>query len=112
MTDKQPARIYGADRYGTAIGIADQLRAANGGKRFTSVIVASGLNFADALSAAYLAKVKNAPILLTGTKSMPKETTNAIEKLGAKKAVILGGTGAVSDELAQQAADHIHHKSL
>ena len=43
-----------------------------------------------------LADKLDAPILLTAKDSIPRETTNAIEKLGAKKAVILGGTGAVS----------------
>lgn len=44
-----------------------------------------------------LAAALKAPILLTNTDSLPRETTNAIEKLGAKNIVILGGTGAISE---------------
>ena len=96
VTDKQPARIYGADRYGTAIGIADQLRAANGGKKFSNIIIASGLNFADALSASYLAKVKNAPILLT-SKALTDRIAKYIKDSSYTDATIyiVGGSAAV-----------------
>ena len=96
VTDKQPERIYGADRYSTAIGIADQLRAVNSGKRFSSVIIASGLNFADALSASYLAKVKNAPILLTSG-SVTNRIANYIKSSVNSNATvyIVGGPAAV-----------------
>lgn len=95
-TDKQPERIYGTDRYSTAIGIADQLRALNSGKRFSSVIIASGLDFADALSASYLAKVKNAPILLTSG-TVTDRIANYIKSSVYSNATvyIVGGPAAV-----------------
>ena len=91
-----PARIYGQNRYETSFGIADRLRAQNGGKRFESVIVASGLDFADALSAAYLAKVKNAPILLTA-EGVTDKVGKYIKDNAYPDAVvyIVGGTAAV-----------------
>ena len=61
------------------------------------MVLAYGTNYADALAGVSLAATMKAPILLTNTDSLPRETTNAIEKLGAKNIVILGGTGAISE---------------
>ena len=58
-------RVFGANRYETSKGIADMLAEVNGAAKFTSVIVASGTNFPDALAGSYLAAVTGAPILLT-----------------------------------------------
>ena len=59
------ARIYGQDRIATSLAIADELKQILGVSRFDSIIVASALNFPDALTGSYLASVKKAPILLT-----------------------------------------------
>ena len=94
--DNLPARIFGSDRFGTAISIADQLRAANGGKKFSNIIIASGLNFADALSAAYLAKVKNAPILLTSETATDRIASYIKNNAYSNATVyIVGGSSAV-----------------
>lgn len=87
-------RIAGENRFGTAAEIAKVSY-----EKAETVVLAFGLNYADALAGVPLAYQKNAPILLTGTKSMPKETTNAIEKLGAKNVIILGGEGAISKDV-------------
>ena len=60
-------RLAGDDRFRTAILAADQMKAELGVGRFDTILVASGTNFADALSGSYLAAVKQAPILLTCT---------------------------------------------
>ncbi|MBQ8897026.1 MAG: cell wall-binding repeat-containing protein [Clostridia bacterium] len=57
-------RVYGNDRYQTAFDVADQLKEDLGIAKFSTVVVTSGTDFADALSGSYLAAVKNAPILL------------------------------------------------
>ena len=85
-------RAAGTNRYGTAAETAK--KAYPDGTQ--TVVLANAQTFADALAGAALADKLDAPILLTAKDSIPRETTNAIEKLGAKKAVILGGTGAVS----------------
>ena len=59
------ARIYGQDRIDTSLAIADELKQILGVAKFNSIIVASALNFPDALTGSYLAAVKQAPILLT-----------------------------------------------
>ena len=85
-------RAAGTNRYGTAAETAK--KAYPDGTQ--TVVIANAQTFADALAGVALADKLDAPILLTAKDSIPRETTNAIEKLGAKKAVILGGTGAVS----------------
>ena len=62
-------RISGDTRYETGYKVADTLKEKLGVNTFDAVVIATGKNFADALSGNYLAVVKNAPILLTNGKS-------------------------------------------
>ena len=57
-------RVTGDNRFETAFLTADKMKEVMGVEKFDTIIVASGLNFADALSGSYLATVKKAPILL------------------------------------------------
>lgn len=57
-------RLAGDDRYQTSIKVARELKKTMKVKDFNAVVVANGDNYADALSGAYLAKVKNAPLVL------------------------------------------------
>ncbi|WP_432543937.1 cell wall-binding repeat-containing protein [Kineococcus sp. SYSU DK002] len=86
------ARLGGADRYATAAIIAQ--------KYWTSartVIVANGeTNGIDALSASYLAGVKNAPILLTTATGVPAATAEAIRTLNPSEVIVIGGEPSVS----------------
>ncbi|MBX0357684.1 cell wall-binding repeat-containing protein [Halobacillus sp. Nhm2S1] len=82
-------RIAGMDRYETAVKIST-----HGWDTADTVIIARGDDFPDALAGAPLAYKLDAPILLTGSK-LPSLVKEEIERLGAKKAVILGGEGAV-----------------
>jgi FtsP/CotA-like multicopper oxidase with cupredoxin domain/putative cell wall-binding protein len=67
-----------------------------------TVVVATGASFADALSASPLAGAYGAPVLLTPTASLPSEVADEILRLGATQAVVVGGTGAVSEEVFHQ----------
>lgn len=91
-------RLFGNSRYDTSLAIADQLKKENGGKAFDSIIIACGTNFADALSASYLAKVKNAPILIIG-KQEEDQMLKYINANASKKATIyiIGGKSAVAE---------------
>jgi len=91
----QVNRISGSNRYDTSAKTA--LNACPNGAE--AVIIARGDNegqFADGLAASYLAGLKGAPILLTDPKVLPQEIEDAIVKLKAKKAYVLGGKLAVS----------------
>ncbi len=97
LIDADPQRIYGSDRFETSFKIADQFRAVSGGKKFENVIIASGLDFADALCSAYLAKVKNAPILLTSPSVTDKVAEYISQNADSDATVyIIGGSAAVS----------------
>ncbi len=56
-------RIRGANRYETALEVGEEFAVENGG--IDTVIIATGLNFPDALAAGPLAIDRDAPILLT-----------------------------------------------
>ncbi|MCL2503899.1 MAG: cell wall-binding repeat-containing protein [Coriobacteriia bacterium] len=84
-------RVYGADRFATAIAVSK--------KNFESadaVIIATGMSYADALSASALAGVLKAPLLLTRQDSLSPGVQAEIERLGAEEAWVMGSSAAVS----------------
>ncbi|MGD7043276.1 cell wall-binding repeat-containing protein [Jeotgalibacillus proteolyticus] len=84
-------RIGGANRYETAVKISR-----DGWKTADTVVLTTGTDFPDALAGGPLAYQENAPILLTRSSSLHSITEKEIDRLKAKKVVILGGTVAVS----------------
>lgn len=86
-------RIFGQNRYSTAVAISKALF-----DKQSTVILASGNNFADALAGSSLSEGKY-PMLLTGSDKLPKETAEEIKRLQAEKVVILGGEKAISSEI-------------
>ena len=96
-------RLSGADRCATAYAAADALKDLLGVKKFDNIIIASGSNFADALAGSYLAKVKNAPILLYMYKSEQQNVSYIANNLKSGGTVyILGGTAAVPARVESQ----------
>ena len=85
-------RISGTNRYQTAIEVAKKK-----GSKFDAVVIASGDDYPDALSASYLASQHNAPIVLVNEATM-KEVAAYVKSV-TKKAFIIGGKGAVSSEM-------------
>jgi putative cell wall-binding protein len=63
------------------------------------VVIARDDDFADAMSATGLAGVLNAPIVLTDRYSLSDAAARAVQTLGAKKAYIIGGTGAIPGDI-------------
>lgn len=97
-------RLAGSSRFDTSMQIAEYYMIEKGIDQLDSVILTSGLNFADALAGSYLSYKINAPILITaesfGT-SRPYQDVNAFIKSNLKPGgtvYVLGGTGAVSDK--------------
>ena len=92
-------RISGGSRYETSFAIADTLKEALRLETFDNIIIASGLDFADALSGSYLAAVKKAPILITNGMN-GEALCSYIQKnwSGNGKVYILGGTIAVPED--------------
>ena len=93
-------RNAGSDRYETAFKAADKLKKQLGVTKFENIVIASGTNFPDALAGAYLAKVKNAPILLTRKQNAAAVADYVKKNMEAGGTVyILGGTGAVPADM-------------
>ena len=88
------ARLYGEDRYKTAAQISEESWDST-----DTVIIARGNEYPDALVGTPLAYQLEAPILLTNGSSLSQETVEEMNRLGAKHAVILGGEGAVSENV-------------
>lgn len=97
FAEKQHVKYYGEDRYATALKIADGLKTSLGTEKFDNIIIAYGGNYPDALTGSYLAKVKNAPIVLvskTTEKKVIEYVKGSLKEGGT--AYILGGTGVIS----------------
>ena len=90
-------RLAGNDRYETAIQVSKE-----GWENADTVVIARGDEFADALAGAPLAYKEDAPILLTSTDHLNKEVKKEIERLGAKNAILLGGSSALSSYVDYQ----------
>ena len=85
--------VQGDDRFATAV---ETSKLGFGGGSET-VLIATGRNWPDALGASSLAGALGAPILLVEKTFVPSEVSSEIVRLGATKAIIIGGTGAVDD---------------
>ncbi|MFL0246865.1 S8 family serine peptidase [Candidatus Clostridium stratigraminis] len=95
--DIQVNSLIGSSRYDTAVKLS-QSQFSNS----DNIIIVNGKAMADGLGATPLAKYINAPLLLTETKSLPGSTVNEIKRLKAKNAIIVGGTGVVSDDVKNE----------
>lgn len=89
-------RIAGDNRYETASLIAQKFI------QSPTVLLANSGNFPDALVAANLAYILEAPILLTDGLTLSEETRQSLVALGANKIVILGGENSVSASLQEE----------
>jgi putative cell wall-binding protein len=87
-------RLAGDDRYETAVKVSQA-----GWTTAGTVILARGDDFADAVAGVPLAHQLNAPILLTQTNSIVSATIAEITRLKAERVIILGGPGAISDNV-------------
>ncbi len=87
--------LEGDDRYETAAAVASAAF-----DSAETAIVASGENFPDALSAAGLAGVYDAPLLLVRKSSVPAVVSSTLAALGVTDVIIVGGTPAVSAGVA------------
>lgn len=92
----RPERVSGADRYAGAVAAS----VAMGWRHVETVYVASGENFPDALSAASVAGINGAPLLLTARETLPDVVRREIVRLTPTTVVVVGGELAVSEAVA------------
>ncbi len=96
VTDKRPPleKLVGKTRYQTAVQVSQA-----GWSKADTVLLVNGAAIADGLTATPLASAEDAPILLTRKDKLPSETAQEIQRLKAKKVILIGGTGVISDDV-------------
>ncbi len=100
-------RIYGANRFETAVAVS-----AATFEKAGAVVVANGEDFADALTGAGLAVQIGAPVLLTEKTAVVKGLEAEIDRLGASKVYLIGGTSALSEKVEKDLAARYDIKRL
>lgn len=90
-------RLAGSSRYDTAVAISKA-----GWSSASTVIIATGTDFPDALAGGPLAYKENAPILLTKGDALHPAAAAEIRRLKPGKAILLGSNGALSATVEQQ----------
>ena len=86
--------IAGANRYETSAKIAQEVIKRTGTKK---AVVASGENFADALTVAPLANKNNMPILLVQKNKIPEEVKEVLKQMD--EVLVVGGELTISKEV-------------
>lgn len=107
-------RLWGKDRFDTAIEISNEFVKTNkeldiidwylaypdtAKQKVDTVILANAFDYPDALAAAPLTHLYNAPILLSEANKLNSKTEAQLKKLGIKKVVMVGGDGVISNNI-------------
>lgn len=87
-------RLAGQTRYETSVKVAQEL-----GSTTSEVAIAYGLGFADGLSISSVAAIRQMPILLTNTNSIPDVVREYINDVGINKTYVIGLESVVSKEV-------------
>lgn len=95
--DKKVSRIRGINRISTSVYVSKSFYETS-----ENLIIASAENYPDAMSASPLAKLYNAPILLSSRGMLSKEVMEEIERLKVKNITIVGGNTSVSSDIENQ----------
>lgn len=92
-------RFGGADRYSTGLQISKGTFTSS-----SSVILASGRAFPDALAATGVAGKLDAPVILVdgNQSSVPAAVLTELQRLGTNDVIIAGGAGAISSGIESQ----------
>lgn len=85
-------RIGGNDRYDVAVAISQQ----NFPNPVSTVYIATGENYPDALSAAPAAAKAGAPLLLVPSGALPASVRSELERLKPAEIIVVGGPSSVS----------------
>ena len=106
QTGASTRRVYGGDRFGTAVAVARELQQAGVPMRRAYVVEGAHVDpsrgWPDALSASSIAARTDAPILLVTQGDAPDDTIAALRDLGIREAVVIGGPVAVSEGVVDE----------
>ncbi|TYS89363.1 cell wall-binding repeat-containing protein [Rossellomorea aquimaris] len=97
LANTNPVRIAGTNRYETSVNIATQLEMPG-----DIITVATGQNFADALTGSVLAAKYYEPIILVEKNKVPDPVRKYISDNGTWYYTVLGGEGAVSQKVVEE----------
>lgn len=92
-------RLEGANRFSTAAKVSGTFASS------TTVYLANGLNFPDALSGGSGAASKGAPLLLSNGTSLADETVLELRRLKPTNVVLVGGESVLSTGVARAVGD-------
>ncbi|MDQ4036519.1 MAG: cell wall-binding repeat-containing protein [Chloroflexota bacterium] len=99
-TSGSVTRQSGADRFATAGAIS-----AGAFSRASTVYLANGLGFADAVAGVPAAAMAGGPLLLATRTGLPSATFSELRRLDPPRVVLLGGDAALSGSLASAIRD-------
>jgi putative cell wall-binding protein len=104
LTGAAVQRIAGSSRFGTAVAASQFLSGQQESvtAESSTVYVATGLGWADALAGAAAAGADGAPVLLTTPGRLPDMVADELRRLAPDEVVVLGGPAAVTSRVAQQ----------
>lgn len=94
-------RLGGATRVETAVAVGTAAFPEGAG----TVVLARDDAYPDALAGAPLAADAGGPLLLTATAALPAATAAELDRLGATRAVLLGGEAAIGEAVASALRD-------
>ena len=89
-------RVAGDDRYATAVAVNKQVF-----DSASTIYLALGTNFPDALAGAALAGAKGAPLFITAGNCIPRAIDLGMTALQPDRVVLLGSTGALTQDVAR-----------
>lgn len=92
-------RTAGTDRFNTAIQIANEVMKNNPTK---TAVLTTAYNYPDALAISSYAALNKYPILYTDPVGFNQKTRDFLKQYGITKVIIPGGTGAVSESIANE----------
>jgi putative cell wall-binding protein len=95
-------RVYGADRYGTAVAVARRMKLVMGTDFPATALVVSAERMGtltDAVPATVISAKQGFPIFYVKKNTVPVRTSAALFDLGMTKRYVIGHRGAVSDKV-------------
>lgn len=95
------SRLAGTDRYETTVKVS-QAGWADNSSQFAVLSAGMDNNLVDALTAAPLAKLKNAPILLTQGDKLNSNTKEELKRLGVATVYVTSGIGVITQPVLDE----------
>lgn len=105
---REVERIWGQDRFATAAAIADRIGSPAGnwcGSEGATVVLSAGSAIAEAVAAGPLTYAHGAPLLLTGTETLPDVTAEWMVEHQVERVIVVGGPDLVSGDVLDDALE-------